>query len=135
MEKVTEEKIDKLEVWKERASNFEGKIEGFIENGVGWEPDADHVLYCQTVVPNLSEEDLKGTDPLVLETMFEGDVEGDISERKLFLIKMGAGCSESKKEFYQPGDQITVRGHAYKLNLKEGVFFTVRDYDLIGKHV
>ena len=131
MEAVKEESLDKLKVWQDRAKEFEGKIEGFIKNGISWHPEDDQVVYCQTVIPKLSDEDLKGTDPLVLETMFEGDVEGEVSKRNLTLISMGPKC---EKTHIKPGTKITVRGHAYKLDLEEGIFFTVREYDLIGYH-
>ena len=133
MSEVIEEevKIDKLQAWKDRAKEFEGKSEGFIANGLSWHPEDDQVVYCQTVIPSLSDEDLAGTDPLVLETMFEGDVEGEVSKRNLTLISMGPTC---KKTHIKPGTKITVRGHAYKLDLEEGQFFTVREYDVIGYH-
>jgi len=129
MSDVEEEKVDKLQTWIKRAEKFEGKIKGFIDNGVGWSPEGDQVLYCQSVIPNLSDEDLNGTDPLVLETMFEGDIEGDVSSRKLTLISLGPDCT---KKHIEPGTQITVRGHAYKLTVKGETFFTVREYDIIG---
>ena len=130
MSEANEEKaVDRLQTWKDRAVKFEGKIQGFIDNGIGWTPEGDQVLYCQSVIPNLSDEDLKGTDPLVLETMFEGDIEGEVSERKLTLIAMGPDCS---KKHIKPGTQITVRGHAFKIKVGEETFFTVRDYDIIG---
>jgi len=125
------EKVDKLKAWQERADKFKGKIESFIKDGVDWHPEDDQVLYCQTVIPKLTDEDLDGTDPLVLETMFEGDVEGDVTKRNLTLIAMGPDC---KKTHIKPGTQITVRGHAYKLDLDAGTFFTVREYDVIGYH-
>lgn len=131
MKEEVEEKVDKLQTWKDRAEGFEDKIASFIDNGVNWNPEADQVLYCQTVIPNLTDEDLQGTDPLVLETMFEGDIEGEISKRKLTLLAMGPDCT---KKHLKPGMQITVRGHAYKLDLEEGTFFTVREYDVIGYH-
>ena len=128
---MNEETIDKLDAWKERAADLEAKMEKFITEGVDWNPEADQVLYCQTVIPNLTDEDLAGTDPLVLESMFEGDIEGDVSKRNLTLIAMGPECS---KKHLKPGMKITVRGHAYKLDLEEGTFFTVREYDVIGYH-
>tara|TARA_R110001606_G_scaffold117825_1_gene247810 strand:+ start:303 stop:710 length:408 start_codon:yes stop_codon:yes gene_type:complete len=124
-----EEGVDKLQTWINRAEKFEGKIQSFIENGIGWTPEDDQIVYCQSVIPNLSDEDLKGTDPLVLETMFEGDTEGDISKRKLTLISMGPKCT---KTHLKPGQEITVRGHAYKIDVKGETFFSVREYDLIG---
>ena len=123
-----------LSYWETRAAGTQDNIAKWAKEGVSWEPDADQILYCQTVIPNLSEEELDGTDPDVLEAMFEGDVEGDVTRRKLYLIAMGPNVEQSKKDFYTLGDEITVRGHAYKLNLKEGTFFTVRAYDLIGRH-
>ncbi len=130
-EETEVQELDSLQAWKDRAEKFEGKIKSFIENGVGWHPEDDQILYCQTVIPNLSDDDLLGTDPLVLETMFEGDVEADISKRNLTLISMGPKCT---KTHIKPGTKITVRGHAYKIELEEGTFFTVREYDLIGYH-
>ena len=128
---MEEEKVDKLQTWKDRAKKSKDLIEKLIKDGVSWNPLDDQILYCQTVIPTLSEEDLEGTDPLVLEAMFEGDVEGEVSKRNLTLISMGPKC---EKTFIKPGTKITVRGHAYKLDLPEGTFFTVREYDLIGYH-
>lgn len=133
MEETTQELDERnsLEYWTERAEGTQDKIKEFTKS-ISWAPNNDQVLYCQTVIPKLSEEDLKGSDPEVLEAMFEGDVEADVTERKLYLISIGPNCTNM--EGFTPGDQITVRGNAYKLNLKEGTFFTVRDYDVIGRH-
>ena len=122
-----------LEYWKDRAGTpFNQRVARWIKDGVNWEPNNDMILYCQSIIPKLSEEDLKESDPEVLEAMFEGDVEGDVTERRLYLIKKGPNCTNM--DTYALGDQITVRGNAFKLNLKEGIFFTVRDYDVIGRH-
>ena len=124
------EEMNKLQKWKERAAKFEGKIEEFVKNGVGYKPNNDMILYCQVVTPKLTEEELEGSDPLVLSAMFDGDQDGDVTTRKLYLIAKGDKCETN----IPLGKQIVVRGNAFAVHLPEGMFLTVREYDIVGHH-
>lgn len=101
-----------------------------LKEGIDYTPFDDMVLYAQSFVPTLSEEDTEGVPEEVLEAMYEGDIEGEVTERKLWLLKKGDKCEKA----IEPGDQIAVRGHAYKITTNKGVFYTVREYDVIGKY-
>jgi len=113
-----------------RAKASEALIPEILKNGAGYTPYDDMILYMIICTPKLSDEELEGVDTEVLDMIFEGDKEGDVTNQKLTLISKGVAC---KKEM-EPGDRIAIRGHAFKVTTPKGTFFTVREYDVIGKY-
>ena len=111
-------------------SKAKAEVLALLKEGIEYTPFGDMVLYAQTFIPTLSEEDTEGVAEEVLEALYEGDLEGEVTERKLWLLKMGDKCEKPMA----PGDQITVRGNAFKVTTNKGVFYAVREYDVIGKH-
>lgn len=101
-----------------------------IKEGIDYTPFDDMILYAQSYVPTLAEDDVDGVAEEVLEALYEGDIEGEVTERKLWLLKKGSNVQKDM----EPGDQIAVRGNAYKITTNKGVFYTVREYDVIGKY-
>lgn len=119
-----------LDAYAERAKEAEALIPDVLKNGAGYTPYDDMVLYMIICTPKLTEEEMKGMDQKVLDVLFEGDKEEDITNQRLILISKGDGCKKDMK----PGDQIAVRGHAFKVVTPKGTFLTVREYDVIGKY-
>lgn len=120
-----------LDEYVKRAEKAEELIPDLLANGCGFEPYDDMVVYMVTCTPKLSEEELENVDKKVLEVLFEGDKEGDVSDQKLTIIAKGNQC---KKDF-SIGDRVAVRGHAFKITTPKGTFLTVREYDVIGRYV
>jgi hypothetical protein len=113
-----------------RAKEAETKIPDLLKNGAGFTPYDDMILYMIICTPKLTEEEMAGVDTKVLDMIFEGDKEGDVTNQKLILITKGEGC---KKDMV-PGDRIAVRGNAFKITTPKGTFLAVREYDVIGKY-
>ena len=113
-----------------RAKASEALIPEILKNGAGYTPYDDMILYMIICTPKLSDEELEGVDTEVLDMIFEGDKEGDVTNQKLTLISKGDAC----KKTMEPGDRIAIRGHAFKVTTPKGTFFTVREYDVIGKY-
>lgn len=128
IQEVRDEEI--LKAYEERAKTAEALIPDVLENGAGYIPYDDMVLYMVIVTPKFTEEELKGIDNKVLDVLLEGDKEEDITNQRLILIAKGDGC----KKDMNPGDRIAVRGNAYKVVTPKGTFLTVREYDVIGKY-
>jgi len=114
----------------DRGVAAKAKIPDLIKNGAGFTPYADMILYMVIATPTLTEEEMEGMDGEVLDVIFEGDKEGDVSEQKLILITKGPDCQKDM----EPGDRIAIRGHAFKVTTPKGTFLTVREYDVIGKY-
>jgi len=119
-----------IDAYLARAKKAEATIPDIIANGAGFTPYADMVLYMIICTPKLTEEEMEGVDTEVLDMMFEGDKEGDVSNQKLILIAKGEACVKAMT----PGDQIAIRGNAFKITTPKGTFLTVREYDVIGKY-
>lgn len=113
-----------------RAKASEALIPEILENGAGYTPYDDMILYMIICTPKLSDEEMEGVNTDVLDMIFEGDKEGDVTNQKLTLISKGAAC----KKDMSPGDRIAIRGHAFKVTTPKGTFFTVREYDVIGRY-
>lgn len=119
-----------IDAYLARAKKAEAAIPDIIANGAGFTPYADMVLYMIICTPKLTEEEMEGVDTEVLDMMFEGDKEGDVSNQKLILISAGESCVKE----LTPGDRIAIRGNAFKITTPKGTFLTVREYDVIGKY-
>ena len=105
-----------IDAYLARAKKAEATIPEIIANGAGFTPYADMVLYMIICTPKLTEEEMEGVDTEVLDMMFEGDKEGDVSNQKLILISAGEACVKA----LTPGDRIAIRGNALRsLHLKE----------------
>lgn len=113
-----------------RAKASEALIPEILKNGAGYTPYDDMILYMIICTPKLSDEEMEGVNTDVLDMIFEGDKEGDVTNQKLTLISKGAAC----KKDMNPGDRIAIRGHAFKVTTPKGTFFTVREYDVIGRY-
>ena len=113
-----------------RAKASEEKIPEILKNGAGYTPYDDMILYMIICTPKLSDEEMEGVNTEVLDMIFEGDKEGDVTNQKLTLISKGSTCTKAM----EPGDRIAIRGHAFKVTTPKGTFFTVREYDVIGKY-
>ena len=114
----------------ERAKEAETKIPSILKNGCGFTPYDDMVVYMIICTPRLTEEELEGIDTKVLDVIFEGDAESEVTNQKLILITKGSNCNKDMK----PGDRIAVRGNAFKITTPQGTFLTVREHDVIGKY-
>lgn len=114
----------------DRAKEAEEKIPEILKNGAGFTPYDDMVLYMIIAKPKLTEEEMAGVDTKVLDMLFEGDKEGDLTDQKLVIVAKGDGCKKDIK----PGDRVAIRGHAFRITTPKGTFFTVREYDVIGKY-
>lgn len=114
----------------DKAKEAETRIPDILKNGVDFTPYDDMVLYMIIAKPKLTEEEMEGIDTDVLDVLFEGDKEGDLTDQKLIIVAKGEGCKKDIK----PGDRVAIRGHAFKITTSKGVFFTVREYDVIGKY-
>lgn len=114
----------------DKAKEAESKIPDILKNGADFTPYDDMVLYMIIAKPKLTEEEMAGIDTKVLDVLFEGDKEGDVTDQKLIIVSKGDGCKKDIK----PGDRVAIRGHAFKITTPKGVFFTVREYDVIGKY-
>jgi len=114
----------------ERAKASEIKIPQILKDGCGFTPFDDMVVYMIICTPRLSEEELKGIDTKVLDVIFEGDAESEVTNQKLILITKGNNCVKTMS----PGDRIAVRGNAFKITTPQGTFLTVREHDVIGKY-
>ena len=113
-----------------RAAESEVKIKEYIEDGISFTPFGDMFVYLQIVTPKLDDADLDGVEINTLNMIFDGDQDEEVSSRKLVFIKGGPDCKLGLK----PGDQIACRGHAFSLKLPEGQFFSLREYDILGKY-
>lgn len=120
-----------IDAYVKRAEKAEELIPDLLENGCGFVPYDDMVLYMIICTPKLSEEELEGVDREVLDVLFEGDKEGEVSDQKLTIIAKGTNC---KKDF-NIGDRVAVRGNAFKITTPKGTFLAVREYDVIGRYV
>lgn len=119
-----------IQAFVDKAKEAESRIPDILKNGADFTPYDDMVLYMIIAKPKLTEEEMEGIDTNVLDILFEGDKEGDLTEQKLVIISKGDGC----KKDINPGDRVAVRGHAFKITTPKGTFFTVREYDVIGKY-
>jgi hypothetical protein len=119
-----------VEEYLERAKAAEQAIPEILTNGAGFTPYDDMVLYMIIATPKLTDEEMKGVDKKTLEVLFVGDKEENLTNQKLVIVALGDKCVKAIK----PGDRVAIRGNAYKITTPKGTFFTVREYDVIGKY-
>ena len=82
------------------------------------------------VKSKLTDEEMEGVDKKTLEVLFIGDKEENLTNQKLVIVALGDKCVKG----INPGDRVAIRGNAYKITTPKGTFFTVREYDVIGKY-
>lgn len=119
-----------VEEYVERAKAAEQAIPEILANGAGFTPYDDMVLYMIIATPKLTDEEMEGVDRKTLEVLFIGDKEENLTNQKLVIVALGDKCVKDIK----PGDRVAIRGNAYKITTPKGTFFTVREYDVIGKY-